>query len=86
CDQSIQGLRRVLGTVMAEYDGAVSEMLVLCHSLDDGIHTVILPVQRITVRYKSKDKFFKGNFTEILRCFSKKKILFLWSSILISFS
>lgn len=49
-DQRIQRLCRVLGAVVAEDDGAVDQMLVVAHSIDDGVHTVVLPVEGILVR------------------------------------
>ena len=39
------------GAVVAQDDGAVAQMLVVAHSVDDGVHTVVLPVERILVRY-----------------------------------
>jgi len=64
-----------------EDNGTIAKVLVAGDSMYNGVAAVVLPVERITVRYKSKDKCFKGNFTEILQCFSKKKILLDRNSI-----
>ena len=48
-DQRIQRLCGVFRTVVAQDDGAVAQMLVVAHSVDDGVHTVVLPVERIHI-------------------------------------
>ena len=50
-DERIQRLRGIFGTIVAQNDGAVAQMLVVAHSVDDGVHTVVLPVERILIRY-----------------------------------
>ena len=48
-DHFIQSFGSMLGSVVAEDDGAVAQMLVVAHSVDDGVHTVVLPVERIHI-------------------------------------
>ena len=54
---------------MTKDDGTIAKVFMANNGFDDGIDAVVLPIQGVAVRYKSKDKYFKGNFTEILRCF-----------------
>ncbi len=75
CDHGIQCSSGVFGTVMAKDDTAIAQMFMLGNCIDNGFCAVIFPVQAVTVRYKSKDNYFGVIFIEILRCFSKKKIL-----------
>lgn len=53
-NQRFQRLRGIFSAVVAEDDAAVSEMLVLCDGLNDGIDAVILPVQGINICNRSK--------------------------------
>ena len=60
---------------MTENDGAVTEVFVLTDGLDDGIDTVVFPVERNLIRYKSKDTL-TSYFVKILRYFAVKKLGF----------
>ena len=42
----------VSGAVVAENDGTVTEMLVLTDSFDDGVGTVVFPIERVHDCYK----------------------------------
>ena len=54
CDQHIQRLGSIFCPVVTEDDAAVPQVLVLGYRLNDGIHAIVLPVERITPIYKSK--------------------------------
>lgn len=54
-DQRIQRLSRKFCPVVAKNNRAVSQMLMLRHGLDDGIHSIIFPVKRIITCNRSKD-------------------------------
>ena len=53
-NQRIQRLSREFCPVMAEDDRAVSQMLMLRHGLDDGIHAIVFPVKRIHIPLNCK--------------------------------
>ena len=48
-DQRIQCLRSVLGSVVAQDDGAVAQMLVVAYGINDGVYAVVLPVQAVHI-------------------------------------
>ena len=48
-DERIQRLCGVLRPVVAQNDGAVAQMLVVAHGIDDGVHAVVFPVERIHI-------------------------------------
>lgn len=75
----------MLCTIVHQDDGTVSKVLVVQNTVGNLFCCIVFPVQTVTVRYKSKDKYFKIIFFEILRCFSKKKILLDRNSIFVSF-
>ena len=50
-DERIQRLGGVLGSVVAEDDGTVAQVLVVADGIHDGVHAVVLPVEGILVRY-----------------------------------
>ena len=44
-DERIQRLRGIFGTIVAQNDGAVAQMLVIADGIHDGIWAVVFPVQ-----------------------------------------
>lgn len=58
--QLIQGFGGVFPAVVAEYDRAVAEMLVLCDTPYNGGGVIVLPVEAVNIRYKSQEKFLRG--------------------------
>lgn len=48
-DQRIQHLRGVFGSVVAENDGAVAQMLVIADFVDDRDGIIVLPVQAVHI-------------------------------------
>lgn len=48
-DQGIQGVCGIFCPVMAEDDGAVAKMLVAAYRTDNGVRSIILPVERIHI-------------------------------------
>ena len=65
-DERIQRLGGVLRPVVAQDDGAVAQMLVVADGIHDGVHTVVLPVEGILVRYTWNRRIFGAlcDFTE----------------------
>lgn len=55
CDQCVQCVCCILCTVMAQNDGTVAKMLVLTDRFNDGIDSVILPVQAVYIPRSMKD-------------------------------
>lgn len=49
CDQCVQCVCCILCTVMAQNDGTVAKMLVFTDRFNDGIDSVILPVQAVYI-------------------------------------
>ena len=58
-DHFIQSFGGMLGSVVAEDDGAVAQMLVVAHFIDNGRSIVVLPVQAVHVRYTWNRWFFE---------------------------
>lgn len=50
-DERIQCLGSVLGTVVAQDDGAVAQVLMVAYGINDGVYAVVLPVQAVHTRY-----------------------------------
>ena len=48
-DERIQCLRSVLGSVVAQDDGAVAKVLVVTDGIHDGVYAVVLPVEGIHI-------------------------------------
>ena len=57
-NQLVKGIGSVFGTVVHKNNGAVLKRLVICYGLDNVADTVILPVERVNIRYKSNNKLY----------------------------
>ena len=65
CDQCVQCVCCILCTIMAQNDGTVAKMLVLTDRFNDGIDSVILPVQAVYIPRSMKTSWkapFSGAF------------------------
>ena len=51
-NHGIEGVGGVGGTVVAEDDGTVAQVLVLADCFDDGVAAVVFPVERVHVCYE----------------------------------
>lgn len=48
-DERIQCLGGVLGTVVAQDDGTIAQMLVIAYGIHDGVYAVVLPVEGVHI-------------------------------------
>lgn len=56
-DDTRQGIFCIFGTVVHEDDGTVPKMFTVQNTGDNGIGSVILPVETVIIIYKSKGEF-----------------------------
>lgn len=69
----IQCLCRMQRSVVAKNNGATIQRFMIAHIVNNGSSIIILPIQRITVRYKSKDFVLRFIYSKYFDVFSDKK-------------